>query len=191
MKCAAIIIDDRDEIANKAIKAHKKYLPNDWDVFHIKPPYEGGIYSLKSASDYNRVLTNASFWRGCNYDRVLIFQYDSGLLRHGIEEFLEWDYIGAWIKNIHACMNGGLSIRNPRLMYDICVNTPYRGMALDGNEDIYFCNHLRRLNAKLPNKETCNRFSVETEFAMGSVGYHAINKYHKNYKQILKQYENI
>jgi len=190
MKVAAIIVDDRDKVAQKAIKEHKQYLPNDWEIIHIKPPYENGIYSLRSASDYNRVLTNPSFWRGCTFDRVLIFQHDSGLLRDGIEEFLEWDFIGSWIDHIPGCMNGGLSIRNPKLMHDICVNTPYKGMALHGNEDIYFCNEMRKLGIEMPDKETCNKFAVETEFALGSVGYHAINKYHKNYKLILNQYEN-
>jgi hypothetical protein len=63
-------------------------------------------------------------------------------------------------------------------------------MQLDGNEDIFFCNRINELGIKLPDRETCNKFSVETEFALGSVGYHAVNKYHKNYKLILNQYEN-
>lgn len=187
---AAIIIDDRDAVAQKAIAEHKKYIPKGWTILHMKPPYENGLYAIKTASDYNNILTNSNFWRGCIYDRVLIFQHDSGLLRHGIEEFLHWDYIGAWIKNISGCMNGGLSIRNPKLMYEICIKYPYRGMQLDGNEDIYFCNQMRKLGIEMPDKETCNKFAVETEFALGSVGYHAIDKYHKNYKLILNQYEN-
>jgi hypothetical protein len=191
MRYAAIIIDDRIEVANKAIAEHKKFLPNDWEIIHIQPPYEGGIYSIKLASDYNKVLTNRSFWRGCLYDRILIFQHDSGLLKSGIEQFLKWDYIGAWIEKIPGCMNGGLSIRNPKVMYEICSKYPYRGMHLDGNEDIYFCNRMNELGYKMPDKETCNKFSVETEFEFGSLGYHAIDKYHRNYKKILKQYESI
>ena len=187
---AAIIIDDREAIANKAISEHKKYLSDNWVVLNIKPPYEGGIYHIKTAQVYNNILTNANFWKGCIYDRVLIFQHDSGLLKTGIEEFLEWDFIGAWIKNIPGCMNGGLSIRNPKVMYEICVKHPYKGMGVHGNEDIYFCNKMRELGYKLPDKETCNKFSVETEFELGSVGYHAIDKYHNNYKEIIKQYEN-
>ena len=62
-------------------------------------------------------------------------------------------------------------------------------MEKDGNEDIYFTNKMRELGYKLPDKKTCNKFAVETEFALGSVGYHAIDKFHKNYKLILNQYE--
>jgi hypothetical protein len=191
MRYAAIIVDDRVEIATKAIEEHEKFLPKDWEIIHIQPPYEGGIYSLRSPLSYNNVLTNRSFWRGCVYKRILIFQHDSGLLKSGIEEFLKWDYIGAWIEKIPGCMNGGLSIRNPKVMYEICSKYPYRGMQLDGNEDIYFCNSIRKLGIEMPDKETCNKFSVETEFEFGSLGYHAINKYHKQYKKILTQYENI
>jgi hypothetical protein len=182
MKVAALIVDDREAVANKAIREHQKYLPDDWVVIHQKPPYAGGIYYIKTPMVYNNILTNPNFWRGCMYDRVLIFQHDSGLLKSGIEEFLEWDFIGAWIKNIPGCMNGGLSIRNPKVMYEICVKHPYKGMSVHGNEDIYFCNKMMELGYKMPDKETCNKFAVETEFEYGSVGYHAINKYHRNYK---------
>ena len=189
MKVAAIIIDDRVKVADKAIKEHKKYLPIEWPILHFKAPYYDGINSLKSASDYNKVLTNPLFWKFLEFDRVLVFQHDSGLLREGIEEFLKWGFIGAWIDHIPGCMNGGLSIRNPKLMYEISKKIPYRGMAMHGNEDIYFCNQMRKFGVLMPDKETCNKFAVETEFALGSVGYHAINKYHKNYKLIINQYE--
>jgi hypothetical protein len=190
MKIAAVIVDDRELVANKAIREHKKHLPNDWVIIHQQPPYAGGVYYIKTPLVYNNILTNPNFWRGCIYDRVLIFQHDSGLLKSGIEEFLEWDFIGSWIKNIPGCMNGGLSIRNPKVMYEICVKHPYKGMAVHGNEDIYFCNKMIELGYKMPDKETCNKFAVETEFELGSVGYHAIDKYHRNYKLILNQYEN-
>jgi hypothetical protein len=189
MKVAAIIIDDRDKVAQKAINEHIDFLPDDWIVVHQKPPYAGGVYYIKSAQVYNNILTHPLFWKGCDFDRVLVFQHDSGLLKKGIEKFLEWDFIGSWIDHIPGCMNGGLSIRNPKLMYEICVKHPYKGMAVHGNEDIYFCNEMRKLGIKMPDKETCNKFAVETEFALGSVGYHAIDKYHKNYKLILNQYE--
>ena len=191
MKVAAVIVDDRELVAQKAINDHVDFFPDDWIVVHQKPPYAGGVYYIKSPMVYNNILTHPLFWKGCNFDRVLVFQHDSGLLKKGIEQFLEWDFIGAWIKNIPGCMNGGLSIRNPKVMYEICVKHPYKGMAVHGNEDIYFCNKMRELGYKLPDKETCNKFAVETEFEFGSVGYHAINKYHKNYTDILNQYENI
>jgi hypothetical protein len=177
MTFCAIIIDDRDDFAKEAIKRHKPFLPAKTEIFHIRPPYENGIYSLGSAKDYNAVLTNPAFWQSCRFDRVLVFQHDSGLLRQGIEEFLEYDFIGAPIAHMPGYMNGGLSIRNPKLMHEICKDRAFRGMALDGNEDIYFVKHLRDIGAKLPDLETAKMFSVETIFNLGSLGYHAMDKY--------------
>jgi len=178
MKCAAIIIDDRPEIAKEAIERHSEFIPKGWPIIHMMPPYENGLYSIKSARDYNSILTNPAFWCSCQYDRVLIFQHDSGLLRHGIEEFLEYDFIGAPLYHIKfPAMNGGLSIRNPEKMYIICNDLPYEGMSVHGNEDIYFCNELRFYTANIPTKEVAQKFSVETIFGLGSLGYHAIDKY--------------
>lgn len=177
MTFCAIIVDDREDVANQAIELHKPFLPAKTEIFHIKPPYENGIYSLKSAAEYNSVLTTPSFWRACRFDRVLIFQHDSRLLRHGIENFMQWDYIGAPIKHMPGYMNGGLSIRNPKLMYQICKLFPYGGMSVDGNEDIYFVKHLREAGALLPNAEQAEAFSIETTFRTGSIGCHAIEKY--------------
>jgi len=193
MKYAAIIIDDRPEIAKEAIERHRPFIPKEWPIIHMMPPYENGLYGIKSARDYNSILTNPAFWRGCQYDRVLIFQHDSGLLRHGIEEFLQYDFIGAPIANIPGCMNGGLSIRNPEKMYNICNDMPYAGMGLYGNEDIYFCNELRFYSGNLPTKEVAQKFSVETIFGLGSLGYHAIDKYMtiNETDLIMRQYEKV
>jgi len=172
MKYAAIIIDDRPEIAKEAIERHSPFIPKGWPIFTIDNP------STKTASGYNSLLTDEDFWFDLiRYEKVLIFQHDSGLLRHGIEEFLEYDFIGAPIANIPGCMNGGLSIRNPEKMYIICNDLPYEGMSVHGNEDIYFCNRLRFYSGNLPTKEVAQKFSVETIFGLGSLGYHAIDKY--------------
>jgi hypothetical protein len=189
MKFCAIIVDDRESVAKEAIERHKPYLPAKTEIFHVRPPYASGIYSLKSARDYNSVLTNPAFWSGCRYDRVLIFQHDSGLLRQGIEEFLEWDYIGAPIKHMAGYMNGGLSIRNPKLMHLICNEFPYNGQI---NEDCYFVEHLRKMGANIPDLETAKKFSVETIFNMGSLGYHAMDKYLTidEINLIMTQYDN-
>lgn len=173
MKYAAVIIDDRQNIAIEAIERHKPFLPKHFDVIHL------GNIQIKSIRAYNQLLTDPIFWEMYfgNYDRVLIFQHDSGLLRQGVEQFFKYDFIGAPIAHMPGYMNGGLSIRNPKLMYKICKNKPYRGMEVDGNEDIYFVKHLRALGANLPDLKTAKQFSVETIFNMGSLGYHAMDKY--------------
>lgn len=147
-------------------------LPEWWSYCHIDDP------KIKTMADYNNLLTSEAFWSKFDkFDRVLIFQHDSMLLRPDIEDYLEWDFIGAPIKHIDRCMNGGLSLRNPAKMLEVIRSTPYRGMAVDGNEDIYFVNRLRELNANLPSVEVASSFSVETIFHPDPLGYHAMDKY--------------
>ena len=46
-----------------------------------------------SVDGYNKLLTSSQFWDCLEYDKVLIFQTDSRILRSGIEEFLHFDYM--------------------------------------------------------------------------------------------------
>jgi hypothetical protein len=184
----AFIIDNR--LTNgeliKVIAAHAKFLPYDWDVNYIS---NEKIYCM---ADYNRLLTSKRFWRNMP-DKVLIFQHDSALLRDGIEEFLNYGFIGAPIKHIPGCMNGGLSLRDKATMMKIIDNFPYMGEGVHGNEDIYFCNRLNWVGTNIPTKEQAAAFSVETEFALGSLGCHAIDKYLTidQCDQIRRQYDTV
>ncbi len=55
--------------------------------------------------------------------RVLLFQTDSIICSnsaHKIEDFMEWDFIGApYARYIGPGYNGGLSLRNPNLILEI------------------------------------------------------------------------
>jgi hypothetical protein len=59
------------------------------------------------------------------------------------------------------------------------------------NEDIYFAHGCNLLNLKIAPVEVANKFSVETQFHLGSMGFHAIDKWltKEECKQIKKQYE--
>ncbi len=168
MNPVAIIIETRPLNIQSIIAKHEPFLPKDWDVWHI------GNERIDSIADYNRLLTSRRFWRNMP-DHVLIFQHDSELLRTGVEDYLEFDFVGADIPKIDGCMNGGLSIRSKKAMLRVIDNIPYTPEL--GNEDIYFCNGLRQLSGYLPTKEEVNKFAVETSFHLGSVGCHAIEKY--------------
>jgi hypothetical protein len=149
-----------------------------------------------SVHEYNILLTwkGESFWNYfLNFDRVLIFQPDSGLLRPGIEEFYQYDFIGAPLPQNNIayypyCCNGGLSLRNPQLMLDICKT--YRWPANKG-EDLFFSEMMVTHNlGKLPDRNTSAKFSVETEFMLGSLGYHKPWQYlsHEQCQEIYTQY---
>jgi alpha-N-acetylglucosamine transferase len=162
-----------------------KFLPG-WDLQHIDQP------NIRSGEDYNKILTDTRFWEMLPYDRVLIFQHDSMLLREGIDEFLQYDFIGAPIKNFpFPAMNGGLSLRSPQAMIEAIVKKPRQHTKYaHHNEDIYYSYICNELGMNLPDYETARKFSVETIFGLGSLGIHAIDKHLKICEQqkILTQY---
>jgi len=182
------------------IDAHLKFLPG-WDlvVFHGKynknnfTKYQCKKYyaEVNSLRDYNTLMTSTYYWdKLLSYDRVLIFQTDSMILREGIEDFLPYDYIGApWKFQSHGG-NGGLSLRNPRVMYSILTKVPYNASL--GYEDVYFCNHINMVTGFLAPRSACSSFACETIFQLGTWGYHAIDNYlgHEEIKQIKNQYNN-
>lgn len=148
-----------------------------------------GVNEL-SADGYNRLLTSSFFWEHIPAEKVLIFQHDSLLLRKGIDEYLQYDFIGAPLYHIDfPCMNGGLSLRSKSKMLEVIAMNPYSGFI---NEDMYFCICLREMvNKNMPTKEVAQSFSVETIFGLGSFGVHAIYKWftEDQCREILNQYQ--
>lgn len=164
-----------------------EFLPKDWELVvftgHNNAFAQAELVGFNArfikihvnhlnASLYNKLLTSLDFWNVLNYERVLIFQHDSGLLREGITEFLEYDFIGAPIKHIkYPALNGGLSLRNPKKMIEVIEGLKYNE-TIHGNEDMYFCNHM-----KVAPIEEARKFSCETMFELGTLGFHAIEKW--------------
>ncbi len=153
-------------------------------------------------------MTEPEFWKDYfDYERVLIFQRDTGLLREGIEEFFEYDYVGAPCYNFvkdQTIQNGGLSLRNPRTMEYICRlygwKTDLQDLMVVGQystasffaEDIFFCLRMIKYNAgKLAPIEVAKKFSVESRFELGALGYHRLEPYltADEIKQIKEQYK--
>jgi len=199
MRCAAVIADGR-KISSEIVKDHMKHLPDDWflhvftyDNSYIDYPHYRRKVMMNSSSEYNELLTSRSFWRELlQYDRVLIFQQDSMLLRSGIEEFLEWDYVGApwkagapWARSDRVGGNGGLSLRSPKACMDLCLNKPWSPSM--GNEDVYFSHYIKNPAPY----EVCKRFSCETEVQLGTLGHHAAYKHltSSQFKQVISQYD--
>lgn len=167
-------------------EANKNYFQSQVNEFNgIVCTFKGERFT---ETLYNQLLTSVEFWEiFTNYKRVLVFQHDSGLLRKGIENYYEWDYIGSpWKFQKHGG-NGGLSLRNPKLMKDICEK--YRWHESLGNEDVFFCNIMNRGFGKLAPRVICSEFSCETIFALNTLGWHNIHRYLKpeQVEQILNQ----
>lgn len=153
-------------------------------------------------------MTRPEFWKDYfDYERVLVFQRDSAILREGIEEFFEYDYVGAPCYNFvrdQTIQNGGLSLRNPRVMEYICRlygwNADLQDLMVVGQyssasffaEDIFFCLRMIKHNAgKLAPLEVSKTFSVESKYELGALGYHRIETYltETEVKAIKEQYK--
>ncbi len=121
--------------------------------------------------EYNKLLTSSNFWKTIPTDaeHILIFQTDTILLKNNIDDFLNYDYIGApWHianKNTIVGGNGGLSTRKRSKMIEICDK---KGITAT-NEDLYFC-HYSPLN--LPTFENALKFSVENVYYCNPMGMH-------------------
>ncbi len=187
-------------------EGHLKFIPISWGLTlflskenkHLIKPEMFGERIVEiivlpfdnfSVDDYNNLLTCQSFWECIEAEKIFIFQSDSLVLRMGIEDFLDVDYIGACWDFPPFVGNGGFSLRTKKYMLDIINKVPY-DYSKHGNEDVYFCNLLESVGGKLATIEQAMLFSVEKILGYGSFGIHAIEKYHKKEQcdSILNQY---
>ncbi len=126
---------------------------------------------------YNYMLTSEWFWKLIPYEKTLIFQLDSLLLRTGIELFEGYDYCGACWNHINKQVgNGGLSLRTNELMKKIIKKFQYNPN-IHGNEDVFFSNIIETIGGIKPSCEVANHFSVETMYYDRPIGLHAADKW--------------
>ena len=172
MRKGAVIIDNRpSNQLSKVIDDHMKFLP-DWELKYISD------IPIRTAQDYNEILTDVKFWESLPYDKVLIFQHDSMILRPFDDYFLEYSYIGApWKKNApwntldRRGGNGGISLRDVKAHIELLKKVKYHSSM--GNEDVFFSHKLDNVAPY----EVCSKFGVETEYNLGTFSYHAIDKH--------------
>lgn len=157
---------------------------------------------------YNQLLKDPNFWQSLNYNKILIFQTDTLLIKPVDIEYFKYDYIGSpWAKNrydshsfpkysqtlnrIEATTesrvycssvpdglingNGGLSIRNPKLMAEICIKHANESPS-DEAEDIFFAKYINSYSHAIAPPEIVESFSCETEYRH-TCGAHAAWRY--------------
>jgi hypothetical protein len=204
MSFAACIIEPRPEHLKISLENHLPFLPESTIIYIFTDTakmfdvgnftfLKWNIYNLNDLShrEHGEMMASRKFWNTFKEDHILTFQSDSQLLREGIEAFIGYDFIGAPIKNFpHPCMNGGLSIRSKAAMLKVLDN--YSFNYSKENEDIFFCKSLEKLNGNLPSAGIASKFSCETIFKTGTLGYHAIEKYltPEQCNQLKNQYSN-
>jgi hypothetical protein len=197
---AAVIVDTRRLSLYQVITEHLFYLPKYTKLYifssednrHLQEMLncEFHVVEINDIRGYNKLLKSKNFWDKIKEENILIFQEDSRLLREGIEDFYEYDYVGAAWDFYPFVGNGGLSFRHKSAMLKVLeVCNPEN----DINEDVYFAWGCNVLKLNLAPVHVANKFSCETQFNLGTLGYHAIEKYLplEQVNEIKKQYESI
>jgi len=158
----------------------KTALQNWKNVHYVKLQ----IHNLRLC-DYNNFCTKPILWEtlqklGCKHS--LLFQTDVLLLKDNVDEFLQYDFIGApWCIEMHGInggYNGGFSLRNVNTMLQICKTKQpiYYSYKIPEpvNEDVFFAYHMTAdvSNYCLPTRETAMQFSMETVYSEDPIGLH-------------------
>ncbi|KAG0651855.1 hypothetical protein D0Z07_0805 [Hyphodiscus hymeniophilus] len=116
--------------------------------------------------------------------KMLMFQTDSILCANSgrrIEDYLDYDFVGAAHPYILEAFNGGLSIRNVSLSLEIVrahaiADDVVNGTNLGLFEDVWFCDKMKKMGARFPSREIASEFAVDFEWAERPMGYHGVGK---------------
>lgn len=144
------------------------------------------------SDQYNQFFTSPSFWNMLHGEKIFIYQEDSLIFKNNIEDFINFDYIGApFTKNRNDTPNyvgkGGFSLRTKSKMIKILntisvKKTQYNSstikeMEKEDNifppENVYFSKNAQELGIGLvANYDTALSFSSEEIFNKESFGGH-------------------
>lgn len=189
-----------EQLSNVGLTAKFHSYPTDISVPNHFHTINGFTELMQSSPkmpillNYCLFMTRPEFWDNfIGYERILTFQMDTVIFKVGIDEFMDWDYVGAPCYNFfreQTIQNGGLSLRNPRMMEYICRyhswNSDLDDMIKIGQystanffaEDIFFT--LRMIKYGIGNYaplDVAKRFSVESKLEWGTFGGHRIEGY--------------
>ena len=143
-------------------------------------------------SEYSRLLMTKDFWESLKGEKIFIHQEDSLIFKDNIDEFTEYDYIGAPFPK-HAddtpnsVGNGGLSIRTKKIMLDIISKFDYKTYPYNSStllymanvkldcppEDVYFSKCMQEnYIGHVADWNTAYNFSTESVYNPNSFGGH-------------------
>jgi len=158
---------------------------------------------------YSKMLSSNYFWDFFVGEKILIYQEDSIIFKNNIDDFVQWDYIGApWPENQNdnkaGVGNGGISLRSKSIMKKIIEkitveDTIYNSSTIDyavANklnifpEDVYFTKNIEDLNiGLLADRNTASYFSTECFLNKDSFAGHNFWICDSNWKQRI--YDNV
>lgn len=139
-------------------------------------------YNNLIPDEYSVLLASIDFWNLFTGSKILVYQEDSFIFKNNIEEFIEYDFIGApWPKNTNDtpnCVgNGGISLRTRQIMIDVINKISIKNTTIHDStkiymkdhklkncpEDVYFSLNMQKFNiGKVADFDTAFKFSTES-----------------------------
>ena len=157
-------------------------------------------YNNINRDDYNKLLYSSDFWNLFIGEKLLIYQDDSCIFKNNINDFINYDYIGApWNTkfNLNSNVgNGGFSIRTKKIMLQITnlikdeVSNKLKKNINLRPEDIFFSNYM--IDNKIgivADYDIALKFSIETIYYNDPLGMHQMWLCDNNWKK--RMYDNI
>ena len=150
-------------------------------------------YDNLNQSTYSVLLASKVFWEMFAGEKILLYQEDSCIFKSNVDDFLQWDYIGApWAKTQNDtpnCVgNGGFSLRTKQTMIDVINRVSiYETTNISSNtseymrntgmtvcpEDVYFSKNMQDYGiGRVADWDSAFTFSCENVYNGDSFGGH-------------------
>lgn len=143
-------------------------------------------------SEYSRLLMSKDFWNLLKGSKIFVHQEDSLIFKDNIDEFIEYDYIGAPFPKKeddtpNSVGNGGLSLRTKSIMLDIISKFDFQKCQFNSStlrymkhvhleyppEDVYFSKCMQENSIGLvADWNTAYSFSSESIYNRNSFAGH-------------------
>ena len=135
--------------------------------------------------EYSKILLDQNIWKKVKEGRVLVFQSDTIILRNISNiEFPKLSMLGPVCVNFEDenkfMINGGFSLRNTKLMTELCKNKVINSDI----EDLFYTEQIRKHYPELmPSINECNDFAIESiGNKLTAKGVHGTDKYYRTFE---------
>jgi len=157
-------------------------------------------------NEYSLFLMKSDFWNLLKGEKIFIYQEDSLVFKNNIDDFLEYDFIGAPFSKQaddtpNSVGNGGLSLRTKKIMLDIISKFPYNTVQMNSStltymknsnltyppEDVYFSKCIQEnFIGHVADWNIASLFSSESVYNENSMGGHKFWISNPNWQKYLK-----
>ena len=163
--------------------------------------------SNMTQSEYSLYLMTKDFWNLLKGEKILIYQEDSLIFKNNINEFMDYDFIGAPFHKKaddtpNSVGNGGLSLRTKKIMLDIISKFSFNECTFNSStlkymetvkleyppEDVYFSKCMQENDIGfVADWDTASAFSSESIYNSKSFAGHKFWISNPKWKNYLKQ----